>query len=238
MGRPLRVAPGGYVYHVLNRGNGRMRLFHKEADYQAFQRIMTEALEHVPGMRLVAWCLLPNHWHLLLWPRRDGELSDFGHWLALTHTQRWRAHYHNVGMGHLYQGRFKSFVVQEDEHYVRVCRYVERNALRAGLVLRAEDWRFGSLWQRGRRGEGLLELAEGPVALPARWIEEVNRPQSEAELAALRRSVQRGQPYGEESWVRRVAGRLGLQSTLRPRGRPRQAAPASGKPGAAPEKGS
>jgi putative transposase len=73
------VAPGGYVYHVLNRGNGRMRLFHKEADYQGFERILSEALEHVPGMRLAAWCLMPNHWHLLLWPRRDGELSDFGH---------------------------------------------------------------------------------------------------------------------------------------------------------------
>jgi putative transposase len=158
--------------------------------------------------------------------------------LALTHTQRWRAHSPNFGMGHLYQGRFKSFVVQKDEPYVRVCRYVEGNALRAGLVQRAEEWRFGSLWRRGRSGDGLVELTEGPVALPEGWIEEVNRPHSEPELAALRRSVQRGQPYGEESWVRRVAGRMGLESTLRPRGRPAKVQVESAKPGVARNKGS
>ena len=150
MGRPLRVTQGGYVYHVLNRTNGRQRIFQKDCDYQAFEKILHQALEHVPGMRLLGWCLLPNHWHLLLWPRKDGELSDFGHWLALTHTQRWHAHPANVGLGHLYQGRFKSFIVNDDEHYWDVCRYVERNARRANLVKRAEDWRWGSLWRRVR----------------------------------------------------------------------------------------
>src|SRR5260370_27208182 len=91
MGRPHRVALGGYVYHVLNRANGRLPIFQKDGDYAAFVRILGEAREHVPGMRLLAYCLMPNHWHLLLWPRRDGELSDFSHWLTLTHTQRWHA---------------------------------------------------------------------------------------------------------------------------------------------------
>src|SRR5208282_6125268 len=148
MGRPHQVALGGYVYHLLNRANGRLPLFRKDADYAAFERIVGLALAHVPGTQLLAYCLLPNHWHLLVWPRRDGALSDFGHWLALTHTQRWHAHYHNVGLGHLYQGRFKSFLVEADEHYWSVCRYVERNALRAGLVQRAEEWRWGSSWRR------------------------------------------------------------------------------------------
>ena len=103
-----------------------MRIFHKDGDYEAFERILGEALEHVPGMRLLAYCLLPNHWHLVVWPRHDGALSDFGHWLTLTHTQRWHAHYHDVGAGHLYQGRFKSFPVAQDDHFLRVCRYVER----------------------------------------------------------------------------------------------------------------
>ena len=148
MGRPHRVALGGYVYHVLNRANGRLPIFHKDADYAAFERILGEALEHVPGVRLLAYCLLPNHWHLVVWPRRDGELSDFGHWLTLTHTQRWHAHHHDIGAGHLYQGRFKSFPVARDEHFLRLCRYVERNALRAGLVRRAEAWRWCSLGRR------------------------------------------------------------------------------------------
>jgi putative transposase len=221
MGRPNRLALGGYVYHVLNRANGRMPIFQKDGDYAAFDRILGQALEHVPGMRLLAYCLMPNHWHLVLWPRQDGELSDFGHWLTLTHTQRWHAHYHNVGTGHLYQGRFKSFPIAEDEHFLHVCRYVERNALRAGLVHRAEEWRWCSLWQRQQKQDSEKSLLSGwPVREPADWLNQVNRPQSQAELAAVRRSVQRGQPYGEEGWCQRAAQRLGLQSTFRPRGRP------------------
>jgi len=221
MSRPQRVALGGYVYHVLNRANGRLPIFQNDADYAAFERILDEALEHVPGLRLLAYCLLPNHWHLVVWPRRDGELSDFGHWLTLTHTQRWHAHYRDVGTGHLYQGRFKSFPVGQDDHFLRLCRYVERNALRARLVQRAETWRWGSLWlrQQGPQpGAGLL--SDWPVARPADWVRVVNRAQTEAELEAIRRCVQRGQPYGEAGWAKRVAQRLGLESTLRPRGRP------------------
>jgi putative transposase len=199
MGRPNRVALGGYVYHVLNRGNGRAPIFLKTDDYAAFKRILGEALEHVPGMRLLAYCLLPNHWHLVLWPRRDGELSDFGHWLTLTHTQRWHAHYRDAGTGHLYQGRFKSVPIARDEHFLHVCRYVERNALRARLVKRAEHWRWCSLWQRQQEEKPEnWSLSDWPIQVEASdWLQEVNRPQSEAELEQLRRSVQRGQPYGQ-----------------------------------------
>jgi len=225
MGRPRRLALGGYVYHVLNRANGRIPIFRKEADYAAFERILGEALEHVPGIRLLVYSLMPNHWHLLLWPRRDGELSDFGHWLTLTHTQRWHAHYHDAGTGHLYQGRFKSFPIGQDEHFLQVCRYVERNALRAGLVGRAEEWRWCSLWQRQQKTSlPKWILSDWPVREPLDWVKEVNRVQSEAELEALRRSVQRGQPYGEEDWSKRVAKRMGLENTLRSRGRPRKKA--------------
>jgi putative transposase len=223
MGRPNRLALGGYVYHVLNRANGRLPIFRKEADYAAFERILGEALEHVPGIRLLVYSLMPNHWHLILWPRRDGELSDFGHWLTLTHTQRWHAHYRDVGTGHLYQGRFKSFPIEQDEHFLQVCRYVERNALRAGLVNRAESWRWCSLWQRQQK-EKLPKwiLSDWPLREPTDWIKEVNRAQNEAEVEAVRRSVQRGQPYGGEGWSKRVAQRMGLESTFRPRGRPRK----------------
>jgi putative transposase len=174
-------------------------------------------------MRLLAYCLMSNHWHLVLWPQKDGDLSDFMHWLTLTHTQRWHAHYHNVGSGHLYQGRFKSFPVEADEHYLTVCRYVERNALRASMVRTAQGWKWGSLAQR--LGVGLElgpELVEGPLALPSDWVALVNAAQTEAELTALRRCVERGQPYGSETWVKRTSVRMGLTSTLRPRGRPKK----------------
>ena len=174
-----------------------------------------------PACGLLSYCLMPNHWHLVVWPRADGELSDFGHFLTLTHTQRWHAHYHHTGTGHLYQGRFKSFPIAEDDHFRTVCRYVERNALRAKLVERAEDWRWGSLWRRQQSDPELLEiLSRWPVAEPRNWVEIVNQPQTEAELKQLRTSVQRGRPYGGEAWAAKTAKKLGLESTFRPRGRP------------------
>src|SRR5205823_8817177 len=137
MGRALRVSLGGYVYHVLNRANARLPLFTKDADYAAFEHVLKEAGERF-RLPVLAYCLMPNHWHLLLWPQEDGLLSRYMGWLTLTHTQRWHAHRGNTGSGHLYQGRFKSFVIQEDDHFLVAARYVERNALRAGLVQRAE----------------------------------------------------------------------------------------------------
>src|SRR5271166_4459304 len=165
---------------------------------------------------------MPSHWHLVVWPREDGELSRFTGWLTLTHTQRWHAHRHSTGSGHVYQGRFKSFAVQDDEHFYTVCRYVERNALRVNLMQRAEDWRWGSLyrWYHGNAKEKSL-LAAWPLRRLANWAEEVNVPQTEAELSALRRSVNRGCPFGESFWSEQTVRRLGLESTLRPRGRPK-----------------
>jgi putative transposase len=129
MPRPLRAAVGGLIYHVLNRANARMTIFETDGDYQAFEDLLHAARQRT-GTRLLAYCLMPNHWHLVLWPRADGELSEFAGWLTLTHTTRWHAHRGTIGTGHLYQGRFKSFPIQNDEHLYTVCRYVERNALR------------------------------------------------------------------------------------------------------------
>src|SRR5881398_1576643 len=139
MPRRLRFSTGGFVYHVLNRAVARAAIFEKDGDYAAFLRILREGAEWQP-IRLLAYCLMPNHWHLVLWPEKDGELTAFLRWLTHTHTMRWHAHYHTGGTGHVYQGRFKSFPVETDEHLYTVLRYVERNALRANLVARAEDW--------------------------------------------------------------------------------------------------
>lgn len=227
MPRRPRVAMGGVAYHVLNRGVGRMKLFDDEADYAAFERVLAEAVERVPGARLLGYCVMPNHWHLAVWPRGDDDLSEFMRWLTVTHTQRWHAHRHTAGTGPIYQGRFKSFPVERDEHLATVLRYAERNAKRAGLVERAEDWRWGSLWRWVNRrlaaanGPELPALSDWPIDRPRGWCELVNDALSEAELEAVRRSVKRGAPYGGDAWVRRTAERLGLESSLRPRGRPR-----------------
>ena len=223
MPRTARVAPGGMLFHVLNRGVGRRRLFLQDADFEAFERIIQRTLESRP-MRIVAYCLMSNHWHFVLWPKRDGDLAAFMQKLTITHARNWQEHRRQVGYGHLYQGRYKSFPIERDEHFYHVVRYVERNALRANLVDRAEDWRWGSLWQRASgTPEQRSWLGEWPLPRPAEWLRHVNRSQTAGELAAIRRSVQRGQPYGDADWAAATAERLGLESTLRPRGRPKQA---------------
>lgn len=221
MPRRPRLAAGDLAYHVLNRRVGRLPLFETPTDYAAFEKILTEAHAQ-SGLRIAAYCLMPTHWHLLLWPRHDGELSEVLRWITVTHTQRWHAFHHTAGTGPVYQGRFKSFPVQSDEHFLTVARYVERNALRAKLVRHAEAWRWSSLWRRAQEDPRLTAwLSAWPVDRPRNWVARVNRPETGEELEALRLSVQRGRPFGEESWVRQMVKRFGMESTLRPRGRPK-----------------
>jgi putative transposase len=222
MPRPRRAAEGGLIYHALNRANARLTIFQTDEDYAAFERVLAQAVAR-SDVRLLAYCVLPNHFHLLLWPRADGELSQFMRWLTVTHTQRWHAHHRTAGSGHVYQGRFKSFPVQSDEHFLTVCRYVERNALRAKLVARAEDWRWSSLQVRRTKDDwDRPALTPWPIARPRDWTARVNRPLGRQEEEAVRRSIQRGQPFGAAAWQAEVAARLGLESVLRPRGRPRK----------------
>jgi putative transposase len=224
MARTPRAAEGGFIYHALNRGNARLAIFDDEGDYDAFERVLAEAVSRY-AMRLLAYCVMPNHFHVVLWPRGDGDLSQFMRWLTLTHTQRWHAQRRSAGAGHVYQGRFKSFPVQDDGHLATVCRYVERNPVRGGLVARAEQWRWSSLWRWGRaagRPTSSPALSDWPIERPFGWVRRVNAAPSPAEEEAMRRSLVRGQPLGDLEWQARTAARLGLESTFRPRGRPRK----------------
>ena len=224
MPRRPRCCPGGTVFHVLNRSVARLTLFEKPEDYQAFYRVLGEAWTETP-IRILDWCLMPNHWHFVVWPENDAQTTDFFRWLTHTHTMRWHAHHGTLGTGHLYQGRFKSFPVEEHEHLYAVLRYVERNARRANLAERAEAWRWGSAWLRQHAGPSEKRiLSDWPVPIPSEWLEWVNQAQDEQELAAIRRCVQRGTPFGDPQWVTNTAARLGLGYTLRPRGRPSKSA--------------
>ena len=220
MPRTARHAPGGLAYHVLNRANGKLRLFKKPEDYLAFEKVLTLAHERTP-IRILSWCLMPNHWHLVLWPERDGELTQFMRWLTLTHAQRWKHAHDAVGHGHLYQDRFKSFPIQEDDHLLTVLRYVERNPVRPGLATRAERWPWGACHVRESRNHELRPLlAAWPVTKPRNWLDRVNTPMTAAEVAAMKLHITRGRPLGDEAWIARTAKALGLEQTLRPRGRP------------------
>ena len=222
MPRRARRAPGGLIYHVLNRGAGRQALFDDDADFAAFVRVLAEVLEREP-IRVLGYCLMGNHWHLVLWPRHDGQLARFMQRLTLTHARRWVEHRRRVGWGSVYQGRYKSFAVQDDAHLLTVLRYVERNPVRAGLVRRAEAWRWSSLGQSHlppAEGVPFVPIAAWPVARRRDWAAWVNRPQTAREEAAVQRSLAHGRPFGSDGWTARTEGRLGL-GPLRPRGRPK-----------------
>lgn len=203
-----------------------MTIFEDEEDMDAFERVLEEALALHPSMRMIAHCVMPNHWHLVLYPSESKVLSKFVAWVASTHTRRWHAHRHQTGEGHLYQGRFRSFLVQKGPPVAKVCRYVERNAMRAGLVERAEDWRHGSLWRWSRGAAKQKELLaawpDPPGRRPAGWLDLVNQPQSDAEEEAIRVCLRRERPYGDAEWMETVIPQFGLVSTLRPQGRPRK----------------
>lgn len=207
-------------YHVLNRGNARAEVFHKEDDYAAFLKLLSQACERVP-MRLLAYCLLPNHFHLVVWTLEDGDLGRWMQWLLTSHVRRYHRHYQSSG--HVWQGRFKAFPVQEDEHLLAVLRYVERNPVRATAipVRKAERWPWSSVGSPPRDVERPT-LDPGPVPRSRNWLRFVNEPQTDAELAAMRESVERGSPFGSDAWKQQTATQLGLEFTLRPRGRPRK----------------
>jgi putative transposase len=206
MSRKRRVIQAQSAYHVLNRAAKKTALFESAGDYYAFERLLFEARDRHP-MRILAYCLMPNHWHLLLWPQPNQNLTRYVQWLTTTHAVRWNRARGNVGGGAVYQARFKSIPIQHGPHLFWVWRYVERNALRANLVQRAEDWRWGSLGQRRAVSENFLDY--GPISLPPDWPDIVNIPQTEAELSVFRKHVATMKPYGSDNWLASEPSRRG-----------------------------
>ncbi len=200
----------------MSRGNNRATIFASQDDYLGFLGLMVEAQAR-HALDLLAVCLMPNHFHLVVRPSGDLGLSEWMHWLLTTHVRRY--HGRRQSDGRVWQGRFKAFPVEQDGHLLTVIRYVERNALRAGIVRRAEDWPWGSLAWRCRHAPGLT-LASSPVALPRGWAEYVNAPQTGEEVDALRRCAAREQPFGSENWAVDASRELGLKAVASRRGRP------------------
>jgi putative transposase len=221
MARSSRNTPGGLVYHVFNRSVAKMKMFRHNSDFEAFERIIFEAHERFP-IRILSYCVMSNHWHFVVWPKEDDEVTPFFRWLTHTHAMRWRVSHNTVGFGHLYQGRFKSFPVETDEHLQRLCRYVERNPLTAGLVSRAERWRWSSLSVRSKGPSQLRSiLSSSPVDFGDDWTSLVNEPLTEVELDEVKTSLRRNRPLGSTEWVQQVSSRLKLDHTFRDRGRPK-----------------
>ena len=221
MPRIMRTNVGGEIYHVLNRSNARVQIFDTDKDYQLFEQILEEGVGKY-NMRILAYCLMPNHWHLVLHPRNDGDLSLFMSWITNTHTRRWHVMKDTVGQGHLYQGRYKSFICDKDVHFHTLVRYVERNAKKANLVKRAEHWRWSSIWRRiqGTPAQQIL-LAPWPSLAPKNYLDILNTPQSKAEEDALERSIDKNIPFGTDVWQHAMVKKHGLEQTMRDVGRPK-----------------
>jgi putative transposase len=221
MPRRPRNSTGGLVYHVLNRGIARTEIFADEQDYLAFIAVLSEVQKKLP-CRILSFCLMPNHWHLLLWPHLDGDLSEYMRLVTVTHTKRWHAHFGTSGNGPIYQGRYKAFPVKTDRYFLMAARYIEQNPLRAELVGRAENWKWSSLaFRETPELSSLLSLSGWPVRQPTNWISRVNDECPVDDLETVRLCVKRGRPFGDSNWQNRIAKELGSESSLRPRGRPR-----------------
>jgi putative transposase len=220
MPRRPRICPAGTCFHIVNRAVARLQLFEKQEDYEAFERVLDETFSRVP-LPIFAYTVMPNHWHFVVRPQTKIQVTDFFRWLTHTHSMRWHAHYHTEGSGHLYQGRFKAFPIEEDDHLLAVLRYVERNPLHASLCKYAEDWKYGSFWRNVHGDQASKNLlSPWPIKRPRTWNAMVNRPQSESVLKTIRQCLKKGRPYGNDRFVSQSAVRLQLKHTLHSRGRP------------------
>lgn len=222
MARVARTDVGGLSYHIINRAVGRLKIFRKPSDYLLFISLLRKYQEEL-GMRVLAFVVMPNHWHLLLYPKRDGDLGEFMHRLTNAHTRKVHTETKTIGTGPLYQGRYKSFIIEEDVHLLTALKYIERNPVRAKLSKICEDYLYGSarLRKYGSAEQKKL-LADSPVDLPRNYIRWINEPESLKELEQLRTSIHRNSPFGNDAWVDHIITKYELESTVRSQGRPRK----------------
>ncbi len=222
MPRLARVDIGGEIYHVINRANGRMQIFNEKEDYLLFEKLLKEAKE-LTDMRILAYSIMPNHWHLVLHPRSDGDLGIFMHRLTNAHTRHVHTLTKTIGSGHLYQGRYKSFLVDTDNYILTLIKYVERNPVRAKLVRQCENWQWGSAWRRINGTPAQKKLLSGsPTPLPHGYKRWINTADKEDDLATIRHALNKGVPYGRTRWVDSMVTKYHLESTLRTAGRPKK----------------
>ncbi|MBI4686037.1 MAG: transposase [Nitrospirae bacterium] len=218
MPRIVRGLGDNIVYHVINRGNGKQKVFHTEKDYGAFMELVKEAKER-HSVKLYGYCLMPNHFHMAVEPDKGENLSRWMQWLMTSHVRRYHRYYNSSG--HVWQGRYKSFMIQEDSHLLMVLRYIEGNPVRAKIVQGAREWQWSSHGETSGMKERLL-TDEVPIELPEKWTLYVDKPFEESELDCLHKSVNRQTPFGDSTWQVKICKKFGLESTLRRRGRPKK----------------
>ncbi len=217
-----QTGSAGLTFHVMNRGVRRMQLFDDVDDYLTLVGCLAEALELAP-VALFAFCVMPNHFHLIVRPAEDLALTRFMRLMTIRHSKRWHRRRKSKGGGAVYQGRFRAFPIQTEHYFYAACRYVEANPLRANLVGHAQDWPWSSLRCR-EEGFDTPRLEPWPVLRPDHWIDLVNDPQNQREVCALRRCAHSNLPFGAEAWSHAMASLFGTTRGLRrpgPRSQPK-----------------
>ncbi|MDR3643288.1 MAG: transposase [Candidatus Doudnabacteria bacterium] len=220
MARQPRLDIADQIYHVINRSNARWDIFKTDKDFQGVVNSLIETLELIP-IDIFAFILMSNHWHFVIRPKQNDDMGRFFGKFTQKATQRWHTKHSTVGTGHLFQGRFKSFLVEKDSYFLQLVKYVEANALRAKMVKKAEDWPWSSLYLRLKHPELAKKvLAPWPIDIPRSYLSLVNQSLPKVQLDNIRTSIEKSRPLGSEAWVARQVGKYDLSYTLRQRGRP------------------
>jgi putative transposase len=183
-----RNLPAGCVVHVVNRGNDKRALFERAEEFEEFLGLVAWAKTVCP-VRIVAYCIMSNHWHFVFWVEIEWDVSAFLHRLTTTHAKRWRRRTGTEGNGHVYQDRFKGSSIFSERYYYNCLRYVEQNPLQAGLVRSAKEWRWSSLGERLGNGRGIL--SPDPAGLPLGWAELVDLPLEQPDVDEIRKRLKR-----------------------------------------------
>ncbi|MEY3784538.1 MAG: hypothetical protein RLZZ230_860 [Candidatus Parcubacteria bacterium] len=221
MPRIPRLDIGQNYYHIINRANARLQIFNNEEDYELFEEVLQDAWD-IYQPNILAYCVMPNHFHVVIKTKEDGEMSQFMKWFTQTHASRWHAKNKTHGSGSLYQGRYKSFIIQDDQHLFTVLRYVERNPLAAKLVTKPLNWKYSSVY---RRYEGSVEqkklLSSWAIEEPDNYLDILTQPMTPKEIERLEQSETKSTPYGDEEYVLNTIEQYGLKATARNSGRPK-----------------
>lgn len=222
MPRQPRIDIAGEVYHVINRANAKSWIFESSGDRTAVIEALAETLKKIP-IDIFGFCIMSNHWHFAVRPRADGDMGKFFGKFTQKVTQRWHKYHQTVGSGHLFQGRFKTFLVQTDSYFIQLMKYIEANPLRARLVSRAEEWPWSSLTLRQEKSElATLILSTWPLNIPENYLDQVNEPLPKVFLEQVRGSVARGRPLGDNVWVQAKIDKYSLEHTVRQPFRPQK----------------
>ncbi|PHR53871.1 MAG: transposase [Arcobacter sp.] len=217
MPRVARALADDQIYHIINRGNRREKIFHDEYDFTKILELFSKAKDRF-RIKIYAYCLMDNHYHLVLYTEYGKSLSECMQWIGTSYVRYYNKRYKTSG--HLWQGRYKSFIVQKESYFISLIKYVEANPLRANIVKDASEYKYSSLIQRDRKEQNLLDAL--PVEIPSNWIDFVNDVEKESDIEIIRNSINRQAPLGEQGWQEIMCERYGIESSIRARGRPKK----------------